>query len=79
MDGKVLQLILEGNLFPSYLTLNLPNFLNGIIHLTFLALSIIIFRDVQAVLALYWWQRLIIFDIGRIRVNTKLHEVKSIE
>ena len=25
--------------------------------------------DVQACLALYWWQRLIIFGVGRIRVN----------
>ena len=60
--------------------LNLPNFLNGIIHHPFLELYIIIFRgiklriwrwsdnsiiepgqtatDVQAGLALYWWQRL---------------------
>ena len=29
------------------LTLNLPNFLNGVIHLTFLALSIIILRDIK--------------------------------
>ena len=29
------------------LTLTMPNFLNGIIHLPFLALSIIIFRDIK--------------------------------
>ena len=29
------------------LTLNLQNFLNGIIHLTYFALSIIIFRDIK--------------------------------
>ena len=29
------------------LTLTMPNFLNGTIHLTFLALSIIIFRDIK--------------------------------
>ena len=60
-------------------------FLIGIIHLTFLALSIIIFRDIKmrtyrawpnctyvhAGLALYWWQRLpvITFGVGRIRVK----------
>ena len=27
--------------------------------------------DVQADLALYWWQRPIIFSVGRIRVNIK--------
>ena len=63
----------------------MPNFLKGIIHLTFLALPIIIVEnlklasqqcrawsdcmDVQAGLTLYWWRRLIIFGVGRIRVN----------
>ena len=28
--------------------------------------------DVQADLALYWWQRLITFGVGRIRVNTDI-------
>ena len=81
------------------LTLNPLYFLNGIIHLAFLELSIIIFRDikdktrswsanilepgqtaqmyrawsdcmdVQPVLALYWWQRLITFSSIRIRVK----------
>ena len=73
------------------LTLTMLNFLNEIIFLKFLALSIIIFgdikmktchvgqptvlrawsdcTDVQAGQALYWWQRLITFGVGRIRVN----------
>ena len=53
------------------LTLTMPNFLNGIISLPFLALSIIIFRDIKmkTYKALYWWQRLITFDVGRIRVR----------
>ena len=80
------------------LTLNLLNFLNGIIHLTCvhlaLQLSIIIFRDikmrtwklvyqqykawsdcqdVQAGLALCWWQRLIIFGSIRIRYQQSKH------
>ena len=29
------------------LTINVPNFLNGIIHFPFLTLSIIIFRDIK--------------------------------
>ena len=29
------------------------------------------YTDVQAGLALYWWQRLFNFDVGRIRVNNK--------
>ena len=74
----------------SDLTLTLPNFLYGIIHLPFLELSIIIFRDVkiktwklviqqyrgwsdctevQAGMALYWWQSLFTFGVGWIRVN----------
>ena len=77
----------------------MPNFLNVINHLQFLALSIIILgiswwklevgqpkyrawsdcTEVQAGLALYWWQRLITFGVGRIRVNlfTWLHPSKS--
>ena len=75
------------------LTLTMPNSLNRIIHIPFLALSNIIFRDikmktlklvklvsqqyrawsdcmdVQDGLALYWWQRLITFSSGRIRVK----------
>ena len=69
------------------LALTMPNFLNGIIHLPFIELSIIIFRDikmktsslqyrawsdctnVQAGLALYMWQKLITFGVGRIRVK----------
>ena len=80
---------------------NLPNFLNGIINLQFLGLSIIIFRDsrmrtwssciqqyrawsncmdVQACLyILYWWQRLLTFCSGRIRIKSDInllpHEV----
>ena len=71
------------------LTLFLMNFLNGVIHVPYLELSIIILRDIkvrtwklvsqqyrawsdcmdlQAGLALYW-QRLITFGSGRIRVN----------
>ena len=34
-------------LFCWVLTLNLVNFLNGVIHLVFLALSIFIFRDIK--------------------------------
>ena len=67
------------------------DFLNGIIHFTFLAFSIIIFRDikmktyswpansiepgqdVQASMTLYWWQRLITFGVGRIRVKRNLN------
>ena len=72
------------------LTLTMLNFLNEIILLTFLALSIISFRDIKiktwrwsqqyrtwsdcmdvhAGLALYCWQRLITFGVGRIRVKT---------
>ena len=64
-----------------YLTLTMPNFLNGITHLPFLALSIISFRDIKMKtwswsansielrLALYWWQRLITFCVGRITVK----------
>ena len=37
----------------SLLTLTMLNFLNGIIHLTFLAFSIIIFRDLKLVSQLY--------------------------
>ena len=66
------------------LTLNLRKFLNGIIHL-FLALSIILLGitrweleagqptvepDVQACLALYWWERLITSGSGRIVVKS---------
>ena len=68
----------------------MPNFFNEIILLTFLALTIFIFKgyqgknfklvsqqytgwsdcmDVQAGLALYWWQSLITFSVGRIRVK----------
>ena len=60
------------------------NFLNGIIHLTFIEQSIIIFRDIKVITwswsansiepsqtALYWWQRLITFGFGRIRVKKK--------
>ena len=66
---------------------------------SFLALSIIIFRDiqyenlklvsqqyrawsdckdVQAGLALYWWQRLITFGVGRIRVKNWLDYMYNI-
>ena len=75
----------------SKLILNPLNFLNGIIHLPLLELSIIIFgihdenlklvsqqyralpdcMDVQAGLALYWWQRLITLSSSRVRVNEK--------
>ena len=71
------------------LTLNLPNFLNGIIifHFWNCPLSFMGYQDenlklvsqqyrawsdctdVQAGLAQYWWQRLITFSVGRIRVK----------
>ena len=35
------------NVSLSLLTLTMPNFLNGLIHLTFSTLSIIMFRDVK--------------------------------
>ena len=37
----------DHNSFPKGITLIMSNFLNGIIHLTFSALSIIIFRDIK--------------------------------
>ena len=59
------------------LTLIMPNFLNGKIHLPFLALSIIIFRDIK--MKTYSWSassiepgqtaRMCTFGVGRIRVN----------
>ena len=51
------------------LTLTMPNFLNGIIHQQYRAWSDC--TDVQAGLALHWWQRLLTFGVGRIRVNNK--------
>ena len=76
--------------FKFVLTLTMPNFWNEIIHLTFLALSIIILEisrlktwswsectDVQAGLALYCWQRLITFGSGRIRVNNIILHSRS--
>ena len=64
------------------LTLTMPNYLIGIIHLQFMALSIIIFRDIKmkssswsensiecCQTARTWWQRLITFGVGRVRVN----------
>ena len=64
------------------LPLNMLNFLNGIIHISFMELSIINFRDIKmrtwsansiepgqtARMCLYWWQRSTTFS-SRIRVN----------
>ena len=80
--------------FSEHLSLNLLNFLNGLVLLPFLELPFIHFcdikmrikccpaysiepgqtericsTDVKADLALYWWQRLIIFSSSRIRVK----------
>ena len=42
-------MLLTGQFFPARLTLNQLNFLNGIIHLQFLELTIIIFRDLTVI------------------------------
>ena len=58
----------------SLLTLTLPNFLNRIIHLPFLALSANSIGKIAWICGLAWlciylWQRLITFGSGRIRVK----------
>ena len=72
-------------------TLNLPNFIIGINHLPFMALSIIFFRDIKmklkansiepgqtARMALYWWQRLITFGVSRVKVPLHVYPVNCL-